>query len=56
MAYQELATALRVAASLGRSETCACLAWAGDTLAKLGGAELLLATASALDEIDSWWG
>ena len=56
MAYQELATALRVAASLGRSETCACLAWAGDTLAKLGGGELLLATASALDEIDSWWG
>jgi hypothetical protein len=56
LAYQELATALRIAASLGRSETCTCLAWAGDTLAKLGGGELLLATASALDEIDSWWG
>jgi len=55
LAYQELAAALRVAASLGRSETCACLAWASDTLAKLGGGELLLATASALDEIDSWW-
>jgi tetratricopeptide (TPR) repeat protein len=56
LAYQEIAAALRVAASLGRSETCVCLAWAGDTLAKLGGGELLLATASALDEIDSWWG
>jgi hypothetical protein len=56
LAYQELAAALRVAAALGRSEICACLAWAGDTLAKLGGGELLLATASALDEIDSWWG
>jgi hypothetical protein len=56
LAYQELAVALRIAASLGRSETCICLAWAGDTLAKLGGGELLLATASALDEIDSWWG
>ncbi|MEO7908209.1 MAG: hypothetical protein ABIV47_01035 [Roseiflexaceae bacterium] len=56
LAYQELAAALRVAASLGRSETCVCLAWAGDTLAKLGGGDLLLATASVLDEIDSWWG
>ncbi len=56
LAYQELAAALRIAAALGRSETCACLAWAGDTLAKLGGGDLLLATASALDEIDSWWG
>ncbi|MDQ2996583.1 MAG: hypothetical protein M3R61_05940, partial [Chloroflexota bacterium] len=56
LASKELTSALRIAASLGRSETCACLAWAGDTLAKLGGGELLLATASALDEIDSWWG
>jgi tetratricopeptide (TPR) repeat protein len=55
LAHQELAAALRVAAALGRSETCMCLAWAGDTLAKLGGGELLLASANALDEIDSWW-
>jgi len=56
LAYYELATALRVAAALGRNETCVCLAWAADTLAQLGGGELLLASASALDEIDSWWG
>jgi putative intracellular protease/amidase len=55
LAYQELAAALRSAAALGRSETYTCLAWAGDTLAKLGGGDLLLAIASALDEIDSWW-
>ncbi len=56
LTYHELAAALRIAAALGRSETCACLAWCGDTLAKLGGGELLLATASVLDDIDSWWG
>src|SRR5262249_17768116 len=56
LAYQELADALRVAAALGRAETFACLGWAADTLARLGGGELLLAAASALDEIDSWWG
>ncbi|HEX9440402.1 MAG TPA: hypothetical protein VF909_12005, partial [Roseiflexaceae bacterium] len=50
-----LGEALR-AASLGRKETFTCLAWASETLAALGGAELLLAAASALDEIDSWWG
>jgi hypothetical protein len=55
MAHHELAAALRVAAALGRSETCMCLAWAGDTLAQLGSGDLLLASASALDEIDSWW-
>jgi hypothetical protein len=55
LACQELAEALRVAASLGRAETCACLAWAAGALAELGGGELLLAAASALDEIDSWW-
>ncbi|HEU5102159.1 MAG TPA: hypothetical protein VFU22_24220 [Roseiflexaceae bacterium] len=56
LAAQELAEALRVAASLGRAETCTCLAWAAGTLAELGGGDLLLAAASALDEIDSWWG
>jgi hypothetical protein len=56
LACQELAEGLRVAASLGRAETYACLSWAADTLAELGGGELLLAAASALDEIDSWWG
>ncbi len=51
-----LGEGLRIAAALGRAETFRCLDWAADTLAQLGGAELLLAAASALDEIDSWWG
>jgi hypothetical protein len=51
-----LGEALRAAATLGRKETFICLGWAADTLAALGGAELLLAAASALDEVDSWWG
>jgi hypothetical protein len=51
-----LGEALRAAAMLGRKETFICLGWAADTLAALGGAELLLAAASALDEVDSWWG
>jgi hypothetical protein len=55
-AYVELAEALQGAVVLGRAETYACLAWAADTLAALGGGELLLASANALDEIDSWWG
>ncbi len=50
-----LGEALRVAAALGRKETFTCLAWASSALAALGGAELLLAAASALDEVDSWW-
>jgi hypothetical protein len=54
--YMKLAQALRVAAALGRTETYACLAWAADTLAALGGGDLLLASANALEEIDSWWG
>ncbi len=55
LAQQTLAEALRISAALGRSETFQCLEWAADALAQLGGAELLLAAASALDEIDSWW-
>ena len=55
-AHHALGEALRAAAPLGRTETFACLEWAADTLAALGGAELLLAAASALDEVDSWWG
>jgi hypothetical protein len=51
-----LGEALRAAAMLGRKEIFLCLGWAADTLAALGGAELLLAAASALDEVDSWWG
>jgi tetratricopeptide (TPR) repeat protein len=50
-----LGEALRVAAALGRKETFFCLVWAAETLAALGGAELLLAATSALDEVDSWW-
>ncbi|HET9222696.1 MAG TPA: hypothetical protein VFO07_09340, partial [Roseiflexaceae bacterium] len=53
---QALGEALRAAATLGHRETFLCLGWAADTLAALGGAELLLAAASALDEVDSWWG
>ncbi|HEX9372656.1 MAG TPA: hypothetical protein VF897_16715, partial [Roseiflexaceae bacterium] len=56
LAQQMLGEGLRIAAALGRAETFRCLDWAADTLAQLGGAELLLAAASALDEIDSWWG
>jgi len=55
LAQQALAQALRISAALGRSETFKCLEWAADALAQLGGAELLLAAASGLDEIDSWW-
>ena len=44
-----------IAAGLGRDETLKCLAWATGTLAQLGGAELLLAAASAIEEVDSWW-
>jgi hypothetical protein len=55
LAHQALAEALRCAAAQGRAETLKCLEWAADTLAALGGADLLLATASAIDEIDSWW-
>jgi len=55
LAQQTLAEALRIVAALGRSETFQCLEWAADALAQLGGAELLLAAANALDEIDSWW-
>jgi hypothetical protein len=54
-ALHTLAGALRITAALGRGETLKCLEWAADTLAQLGGAELLLACASAIDEIDSWW-
>jgi hypothetical protein len=56
LAHSALGEALRTAAALGRAETLKCLEWAAGTLAQLGGVELLLAVASALDEIDSWWG
>jgi hypothetical protein len=53
--HAALGEALRASAALGRRETFTCLGWAADTLAALGGAELLLAAASALDEVDSLW-
>lgn len=56
LAHELLGEALRTAAALGRAETLRCLEWAADTLGRLGGAELLLAAASTLDDIDSWWG
>ncbi|HEU5088765.1 MAG TPA: hypothetical protein VFT99_15025, partial [Roseiflexaceae bacterium] len=55
VAQSLLAEALREVAWLGRSEALACLGWAGETLALLGGADLLLNVASTLDELDSWW-
>lgn len=55
LARQALGAALRIAAPQGRSETFRCLGWCTGTLARLGGADLLLAAASAIDEIDSWW-
>lgn len=55
-AQAALGLALRGAAALGRRETFLCLSWAADALAAIGGPELLLASAGALDEIDSWWG
>ncbi len=55
-AHQALGEALRAAAPLGRTEVFACLSWAAETLAAIGGVELLLAAASALDEVDTWWG
>lgn len=55
LAQQALACAFQHAAQLGRAETLRCLEWAAPTLAQLGGPELLLAAASSIDEIDSWW-
>jgi hypothetical protein len=54
-ALAALGLAFRDAASAGRAETFAALAQAADTLVALGGPELLLAGAGALDEIDGWW-
>lgn len=54
-AQSVLGLALREAAWLGRSETFSCLAWSAETLALLGGGDLLLSAASVLDELDSWW-
>lgn len=53
-AQELLGAALLIVAPSGRSETLQCLGWAAETLAALGGAELLLAAAAALDEIDGW--
>lgn len=55
-ALQMLGEAFRTTAALGRIETLMCLEWAAETLVVLGGSELLLIAASALDEIDGWWG
>ena len=54
-AQSALGLALREAAWLGRVETLACLTWSAETLALLGGDELLLSVASVLDELDTWW-
>ncbi len=54
-AQSALGVALREVAWLGRIETFTCLAWAAETLALLGGDDLLLSVASVLDELDSWW-
>ncbi len=53
-AQELLGAALLTIAPSGRNETLQCLGWAADTLAVLGGSELLLAAAAALDEIDGW--
>ncbi|MEN9938443.1 MAG: hypothetical protein RLZZ387_5022 [Chloroflexota bacterium] len=55
LAHATLSEALREVAAIGRRETFLCLGWAADALAELGGGELLLAAAGALDEVDSWW-
>jgi hypothetical protein len=55
LARRALGEALQLCAQQGRAETLRCVEWAADTLAHLGGAELLLAAASAIDEIDGWW-
>jgi hypothetical protein len=54
-AQHTLGSALVTVAPLGRRETFACLGLSAELLAALGGAELLLAAAGVLDEIDSWW-
>lgn len=54
-ARELLARALLAAAPLGRAETFQGIAWVAETLAVIGGAELLLAAAAALDEIDGWF-
>ncbi len=53
-AHLLLGQAFLTIAPLGRTETLQCIGWAADALALIGGAELLLTAAAALDEIDSW--
>ena len=53
-AHRLLGQAFLTVAPLGRTETLQCVGWAADTLAAIGGAELLLTAAAALDEIDAW--
>ncbi len=53
-AHHLLGQAFLTIAPLGRTETLQCIGWAADTLALIGGAELLLTAAAALDEIDAW--
>ncbi|MDW8146636.1 MAG: hypothetical protein RMJ48_10120 [Roseiflexaceae bacterium] len=49
-----LSQAFLTIAPLGRTETLQCIGWAADALALIGGADLLLTAAAALDEINSW--
>ncbi|WP_288087861.1 hypothetical protein [Roseiflexus sp.] len=53
-AHRLLGQAFLTVAPLGRTETLQCIGWAADALALIGGAELLLTVAAALDDIDSW--
>ncbi len=55
LASSAIGEALRIAATLGRAEVFICLSLMADTLATLGGAELLFTVAGALNEIDGWW-
>lgn len=49
-----LGQAFLTIAPLGRVETLQCIGWAAGALALIGGAELLLMAAAALNEIDAW--
>lgn len=53
--FDALSQALLAVTPLGRTETLHCLGQASDVLVALAGADLLLATAHAIDEIDGWW-
>jgi hypothetical protein len=55
-AMNALGQAFQTTAPLGRAETYMCLSIAAETLAALGGNDMLLAAANLLNEIDGWWG